>query len=244
MELAHLYLEVASIRAFKGEKKAYVEYLTPDQLKHVFSLPEMAVKLDRRNRFFMIFAYETGARLQELLDLQLSSIVRSDSGVRLRVYGKGRKIRYIPILEATLMHLDAYLAEFHKNSPANAFLFYTIHDKQQTQMKPGTVDYFLKQYGKRAHVADQTFPLNLHAHIFRHSVAMAMYKKGIPLSYIKDFLGHSSIETTTIYSYADDETIAEALEAVDHEPAVGKTVKTQKNWRTNEQLLIDYCGLG
>ena len=80
--------------------------------------------------------------------------------------------------------------------------------------------------------------------MFRHSIAMAMYKKGIPISYIRDFLGHSSIETTAIYSYADDETIFEALSAVDHAGIADNNVAKQKNWKGNEQDLIDYCGLG
>jgi site-specific recombinase XerD len=243
IELTSIYLEVSGIHAFRGEKKPCIEYLTPTQLKHVFSLPDVKTRLGRRNRFFMIFAYETGARLQELLDLRLSSIVRSDIGVRVRIHGKGNKTRHVPILESTAKHLDAFIAEFHKNSPVDAFLFYTIHNSQQTQMKPGAVDSFLKKYGEFAHKTDINFPKGLHAHMFRHSIAMAMYKKGIPISYIRDFLGHSSIETTTIYSYEDDETIIKALEAVDHEDTAGKTVTKQKNWKGNEQYLLDYCGL-
>ena len=243
MELTTIYLDVAGIHAFKGVKKPYVEYLTQEQLKLVFSLPDVTTRLGRRDRFFMIFAYETGARIQELLDLQLNCVIRSDAGVRVRIHGKGNKVRYVPLLGSTIKHLDAYLTGFHKDSTQDNFLFYTIHDKKKTQMKPGTVDYFLKKYGKLAHKADDIFPPDLHAHMFRHSVAMAMYKKGIPISYIRDFLGHSSIETTTIYSYSDDETITKALESVDHEETTGEPVTKQKNWKGNEQRLLEYCGL-
>jgi len=243
MELMPVYLDVASIHAFKGVKKPCVEYLTQEQLKLLFSLPNMTTKLGRRNRFFMILAYETGARMQELLNLQLACIVRSDTSVRVRIHGKGNKTRYVPLLGPTVKHLDSYLAEFHKGSPNDAFLFYTIHDAQKTQITPGTVDYFLKKFGKLAHEADATFPEGLHAHMFRHSIAMAMYKKGIPISYIKDFLGHSSIETTTVYSYSDEETITKALESIDHVGTSGKTVAKHKNWKGKEQYLLEYCGL-
>jgi len=199
MELMSVYLEVAGIHAFKGVKKTYAEYLTQEQLKLLFSLPDMTARIGRRNRFFMILAYETGTRIQEMLDLQLNCIVRSDSSIRLRICGKGNKVRYVPLLGATVRHLDAYLAEFHKDSQSDAFLFYTMHNRKKTQMKPGTADYFLKKYGKLAHKTDSDFPEDLHAHMFRHSIAMTMYKSGIPLSYIRDFLGHISVETTTIY---------------------------------------------
>jgi site-specific recombinase XerD len=243
MELTTVYLGVAGIHAFKSVKKPYVEYLTKEHLKLVFSLPDVTTRLGRRDRFFMIFAYETGARMQELLDLQLCCIIRSDISVRVRIHGKGNKVRYVPILASTVKHLDSYLAGFHKDSSQDEFLFYTIHNKQKTQMMAGTVDYFLKKYGKLAHEVDDTFPADLHAHMFRHSIAMAMYKKGIPISYIRDFLGHSSIETTTIYSYSDDETITKVLESVDHIGAVDKQASKQKNWKGNEQYLLKYCGL-
>jgi site-specific recombinase XerD len=241
--LTSIYLEVAAIHAFKGEKRPVVGYLTPAQLKHVFSLPDMATRLGRRNRFLMIFAYETGARLQELLDLRLSAVIRGDAGVRVRIHGKGGKIRHVPVFGDALKHLDAYISGFHKYSTADAFLFYTIHGGQKTQMQPGTVDYFLKKYGIAASLADQTFPRGLHCHMFRHSVAMAMYKQGIPISYIRDFLGHASVETTSIYSYSDDETILKALESVDHEEYTGAVAEKSKIWKGNEQQLIDFCGL-
>lgn len=243
MELMSVYLEVAGIHAFKGVKKTYAEYLTQEQLKLLFSMPDMTARIGRRDRFFMILAYETGARIQEMLDVQLNCIVRSDSSIRLRIWGKGNKVRYVPLLGATVRHLDAYLAEFHKDSPSDAFLFYTTHNRQKTQMKPGTADYFLKKYGKLAHKADDAFSENLHAHMLRHSIAMAMYKKGIPLSYIRDFLGHSSVETTTIYSYSDEETITKALECVDCDATIGASTARSKNWKGKEQYLLEYCGL-
>lgn len=243
IELMPIYLDIASIHSFKNGKQPCIEYLTQKQLKLLFSLPDMTTRLGRRDRFFMIFAYETGARIQELLDLRLNCIIRGDISVRVRIHGKGNKTRYVPLLGATVKHLDAYLERFHKGSPLNDLLFYTIHDAQKTQMKAGTVDYFLKKYGKLAHEADIAFPEGLHAHMFRHSIAMAMHKKGIPISYIRDFLGHSSIETTSVYSYSDEETITKALESVNFEGTIGTIVAKQKNWKGKEQYLLEFCGL-
>lgn len=243
MELMPVYLDVSSIHAFKANKMPCVEYLTQEQLKFLFSLPDIATKLGRRDCFFLIFTYETGARMQEVLDLQINHIIRSDISVRIRIHGKGNKTRYVPLLGSMVKHLDSYLAEFHRNSSGKDFLFYTIHDSQHTQMKPGTVDYFMKKYGKLAYKVNGAFPEGLHAHMLRHSIAMAMYKKGIPISYIRDFLGHSSIETTAVYSYSDEETITKALESIAHEETNGKVVQKQKNWKGKEQYLLEFCGL-
>jgi site-specific recombinase XerD len=241
--LMPIYLNVASIHAFKGTKKTCIEYLNPQQLKQLFAAPDITTKLGRRDRFFLIFTYETGARLQELLDIKLNCIICNDKIVKVRIYGKGSKIRYVPLMKSTVEHLEAYLSEFHKSSRGEDFLFYTIHDSKHTQMKPGTVDYFMKKYSNIAHTLDDHFPLGLHTHMLRHSIAMAMHNKGIPISYIKDFLGHSSLETTAIYSYANEETIAEALELVDHESYITDKNTHIKKWKNKEQYLMEYCSL-
>lgn len=242
-ELMALYLSVASIHEFRTQKKQRIEYLTPQQLKILFRTPDTELLKGRRDRFFLIFAYETGARLEELISLRLSDIVRTNDYVTVRIFGKGSKLRYVPLDSTTVAHLDAYLKDFHPHPSNDDYLFYTLHDGKHTQMKPGTVDYMMKKYGAKAHEIDNTITANLHCHMLRHSIAMAMMKKGIPISYIRDFLGHSSVETTTIYSHADDEMIAAALSAVEHERIGDSFEKPEKAWKGKEEYLLRYCGL-
>jgi len=238
-----VYLEASSIHTFKGTKTKIIDYLTPSQLKLLFGAPDISTRLGRRNRFFLILAYETGARMQELLNIKIGDIFNSGTNSKVRILGKGSKIRYVPLMNSTVKHLNAYLTEFHASSGNEDYLFYTVHDRKRTQMKPGTVDFFFKKYGDQLHRLDPDYPSNLHAHMLRHSIAMAMYKKGIPISYIKDFLGHSSLMTTSIYSYADEETIAKALESIDHEEFDDRSIRKEKKWKGKEAYLLEYCGL-
>lgn len=231
LELTPVYLEASSIHAFKGTKSKHIDYLTQSQLKLLFGAPDITTRLGRRNRFFLILAYETGARMQELLNMKIGDIFHSGTNVKVRILGKGSKIRYVPLMDSTVKHLNAYLAEFHDSSGNDDYLFFTIHDRHKTQMKSETVDYFFKKYGDQLHKLDSDYPANLHAHMLRHSIAMAMYKKGFPISYIKDFLGHNSLMTTSIYSYADEETIAKALELIDHEEFDGRSLRKEKKWK-------------
>lgn len=233
-----VHLEVSSIRKFKGEKNPCVEYLRPEQLKLLFAVPDVSTSLGRRNLFIMIFLYETGARIDEILNLMIGDITRNGKTAQLRILGKGKKIRHIPILEDTMIHLEAYLKEFHPVSGKDNLLFYTVHYGTHTKMSSGTVDCFLKKYAEQTAMTDRTFPRNLHAHMFRHSIAMAMYKRGVPLSYIKDFLGHMNFDTVAVYAYADGETISEALRKANHEqPSV------PKEWKSREKELLSFCGL-
>ena len=241
ISLSCFYLDASKIHKFKGEKNTTVEYLTPPQLKLLFSIPDVKLKIDRRNRFIMILLYESGARIEELANIRIGDLVNGET-MQLRLLGKGTKVRFIPLLDTTVAHLDAYLHEFHPKPINDDYLFYTVHNHGHTKMTTGTIDHFLKKYAETAVESDKLFPLNLHAHMLRHSVAMAMYKKGIPLSYIKDFLGHSDVSTTSVYAYSDSETILEALESVEHEPLKTDS-KPGKKWKGREAELIAYCGL-
>ena len=240
IELMPIYLNVSGIHVFKTHSAQQVEYLTPSQLKLLFQTPDTGTKKGRRDRFFLIFAYETGARMAELLNMKLSDIVRSSTLVTVRIVGKGSKLRHVPLEPTTVKHLNAYLKEFHKKSEQDDYLFFTVHDNKHTQMKAGTVHYMMKKHGAIAQQTNPLFPKNLHCHMLRHSIAMAMLKKGIPISYIRDFLGHSCIDTTMIYSHADMDMIAEALATVDHEEHVSN--KTS-GWKGQEEYLLRYSGL-
>lgn len=247
--LSGLYLKAKSIHRFKGKTDPKLEYLTPNQLETVFAAPDTKTRNGRRNQYFMIHAYETGGRVEELVGMTLGDIVRNGSGVQIRLHGKGNKTRYNPLPAEVIPHLDAYLAEFHPDGKNDDYLFYTIHDRQHTKMAPRTVNSFLSSYARQLHEIDPGFPENLHCHVFRHSIGMAMYKAGIPISYIKDFLGHSSLDSTAVYAHADSDAMAEALRSVDQEALPvkddeGNIVFTpEKKWKGKEEYLLHFCGL-
>lgn len=237
------YAEIASIHSFRETKTPAIAYLEPEQLRKLLLIPDATTLLGRRDQFLMILLFESGARKQEVLDLQLKDIIRNGDNVMVRLHGKSKKIRFVPLLGDTVLHLDRYIEEFHSDENKDDFLFYTIHDDKHTQMKPSTADHILKKYGMLANRVDSMIPTNLHAHMFRHSIAMTMYKKGIPISYIRDFLGHSSIETTSIYAHADVETLKNSLEQAALLSLPKNSGFEDKKWKINETLLLKLCGL-
>ena len=242
-ELTPTYLSAKTIHAFTEVQKTKVEYLTQKQMELLLSLPDVGLASGRRNRFFMIFTYETGARLREVLSVTLDDIDRSGEFIQVRIMGKGSRVRTVPLMPEVAAHLNSYLREFHPDAQPGSFLFYTVHDGQRKRMKPATVDAFLKKYARIAVSIDPAFPQNLHCHMLRHSIAMAMYKKGVPISYIRDFLGHSHVSSTSIYAYADGETIANALESVGSKAVPKNARPPEKKWRGSEEELISFCGL-
>lgn len=200
IELYKYYTKIKTIHNFKGTKKNKVEYLTSQQLKLLFEAPDIGLNKGRRDRFLMILMYETGMRLNEIVSLKLENIVLNGEDVEIKIFGKGSKYRTVPLLKPAIKHLNAYLKEFHPLNNQSDYLFYVNHSGRRDKLSPGTVDAFLKKYAHKINEENDDFPINLHAHMLRHSVAMSMYKNGIPISYVKDFLGHSDISTTSIYA--------------------------------------------
>jgi integrase/recombinase XerD len=70
-----------------------------------------------------------------------------------------------------------------------------------------------------------------------------MYGKGIPLSYIRDFLGHASIESSSVYAYANSEMISKALERSARPVTAILKSSSRKEWKEDEKTLAALCGL-
>jgi integrase/recombinase XerD len=221
-----------------------VEYMSETALKTVFEQADIAKRNGFRDRFFMILIYDTGARVQEILDLKLKDFHLESSTPFVYLTGKGDKTRTVPLLDKTVEHLKEYLKRFHpKETHGNdMYLFYTVIKGQTWKMSVENVASFLRRYGNSAVQVCPEVPLQLHAHMFRHSRAMHLYQMGIPLSYIKDFLGHAHINTTTIYASADITMMREALEKACHE-SQNKQDSSIPVWQGDEDMILKLCGL-
>lgn len=242
VELAGLYLSVSSIRPFKGASSPGIKHLEPVQLREPLSEPDVSTRIGRRDRFLMILAYESGTRMQELLDLTCGRVGECGGYVTPGVHGKGGKARIVPLASQAVEHLDAHVAEFHPGPDPEGWLLFTVHGGKRTKMSPGTVDHLPRKYAASTRARDPSFPEGLHAHTLRHSIATAMYRAGSPIPYIQDFLGHADPSTTMVYAHADGGAIASAVEAASRQVATPVT-PAEKRWKGREQYLLELCGL-
>jgi len=235
------YVKVKNVPVKKSGKQP-LKYMSEEAIAAVFRQPKIFKRNGRRDRFFMILMYDTGARMQELLDLKLGDFNLNSSNPYIYLTGKGEKTRQIPLMNKTVEHLKVYLNEFHPNNNRKpvAYLFYTVIKGNTGPMSPENVASFIRRYGKSAKKECSDVPDNLHAHIYRHSRAMALYKSGVPLSYIKEFLGHSHINTTSIYAIADMAMMRNALEKTTY----NDTAKpVESNWEGDDEMILRLCGL-
>jgi integrase/recombinase XerD len=241
--LMAIYMDVQKVRSQRVVRNR-VEYLSETALKTLLEQPDATSRCGMRDRFFMILLYDTGARIQEILDLKLGDIHLNDQTPCIYLTGKGNKTRAVPLMDKTITHLHAYLKTFHPDGDLkkDSYLFYTQIKGQKGRMSADNVSCFLKRYAASAHQLCSEVPLRMHAHLFRHTRAMHLYQAGIPLSYIKDFLGHVSINTTDIYASTDTSMMKAALEKIIYDNGEHGT-KEEPIWQDNEELILTLCGL-
>jgi integrase/recombinase XerD len=241
--LMAIYLDIQKVSSQRVVRRR-VDYMSETALKTVLEQPDPDTRCGMRDQFFMILLYDTGARIQEILDLKLKDIHLNDQTPCIYLTGKGNKTRAVPLMDKTIAHFHEYVRIFHaEGSLKNGeLLFYTLIKGLKGKMSDDNVSCFLKRYAESARKVCPEVPIRMHAHLFRHTRAMHLYQAGIPLSYIKDFLGHVSVNTTDIYASTDTSMMKAALEKIDRRDGeqVSKEVPI---WQDNEELILKLCGL-
>lgn len=124
--LMAVYLDIKQIPAGKEPRKK-ASYLTKPALKAVMAQPDPKRPKGMRNRFIMIMLYDTGARIQELLDITVKDLNLEIETPCVYLHGKGNKVRCIPLMNKTIAHLNEYLKQFHPAATrdVNQYLFHT-----------------------------------------------------------------------------------------------------------------------
>jgi len=237
--------ELRKIDLKKTHTPAAVTFFSEDALKAILKEPDATTKKGIRDMFYMILLYDSGARNGELLSLRLRDVDLSPGRARIQVSGKGNKTRLIPIMDKTAEHCRKYLSLFHPHTPdPNAFLFYTVRQGDRQQMSDDNVARFMKKYGFAARQKCGEVPENVHPHLFRHTRAMHLYRKGMPLVLVAQWLGHAHLETTLVYANADTEMKRTAInKATDESNPLQDELFSDARWRDDAELIRAFYGL-
>ena len=204
-----------------------MEYMTVDVLKILLKQPNISTINGRRDLTLLATLYDTGARVSELINLKVRDIKFDD----FKLFGKGSKIRVVPIIRNTAELLRRYIEEHNLTTKYDNYLFVSNLKKPLTE--PG-VKYIIEKYRSLATKESSLIPQNIHPHMFRHSKAMHLLESGVNYVYIRDFLGHSDIKTTEIYAKISVEQKKKALSNVYQENI---PISEQTSWNKDSDLL-------
>ncbi|MEI7849486.1 MAG: tyrosine-type recombinase/integrase [Chloroflexota bacterium] len=206
-------LEASKVKEKPTVKNRVPEFMSEAAVKAILNQPDPNTKNGLRDQFFMVLLYDTGSRINELLNLRIKDI-RIDKTATVTVFGKGSKLRTVPIMPKTASHFQNYIRAFHSDESerSDSLLFFTLRHGQKFPMSDDNVRVFMKKYAAAAQRGCSDVPDNVYPHLWRHSRAMHLYIHGMDLTLVSQWLGHANLKTTLIYASADTEHKRKAIE--------------------------------
>lgn len=214
---------------FKRHAKPLVQHLEEDELKAILQMPDTTKIWGRRDLALLCLLYDTGARVQEIIDLTIGDIRLEAPATELT--GKGRKRRTVPLMSQTTQLLKNYLEEQKLAEKERSYPVF--FNKQRKKLTRKGVAYILKKYIKQAAEVTSMPAFNITPHVFRHTRAMHLLNADVNMFYIWDILGHVDISTTEIYARVDAEKKRAILERI----SIGSDSNTLSSWHEDRSLM-------
>ena len=219
--------EIARIPVKKMNRPAMC-YLDAEEITAILQQPDRSNPEGQRDHALLAFLYNTGARIQEALNV-CPEAIRFESPAQVELFGKGRKTRVCPLWPETVDLLRALLRRQPRGDGQPIFV-----NCYGQPLSAAGARFKLKQHVQAA--AQQIPSLarkRVGPHTFRHSVGVQLVAAGVDVTVIRNWLGHARLETTNLYARANLETKRKALEQVD--PAT-KPSKPPR-WKQDPELL-------
>ena len=193
-------IEINNVSIMFEKKLPHV--LSPNEIDKLIDFYNHDLFISSRNKTIIDFMYSTGCRVSELINVEESDIDIEEAFVRLE--GKGSKQRIVPLGSKVLINLESYLPLRNKDRKSkNNKLFIS---KSYKNLDRTAVFRIIKSTGVKAGIHKELYP-----HILRHSAATHMLEGGCDLRTVQEFLGHSSVSTTQIYTKVTKAFLEEAF---------------------------------
>jgi len=224
--------DILSIRSKKSASPE-MAYFTVEGLKHLLKQPDIQTKHGRRDLALLGLLYDSGARVQELINLTPADL-RFEETTTVKFIGKGNKVRIVPLSSPQVQNLKRYMME-HNLFDAQNKVHPLFSNPQNSHLSRVAILNMVKKYADMARQsAPDLIPDKIGCHTFRHSKAMHLLEAEINLVWIRDFLGHVSTTTTEVYVRASSKMKTQALKKLN--PSIVVNEKT--SWQKNGQLLL------
>lgn len=178
--------------------KILPDTLSEKEVAELLAAPNMRKPLGIRDRAILELFYASGLRVSELSGLQIPSLHMDDGYIR--VIGKGRKERVIPIARESSDILELYLEDIRPRLCDNPHVQNVFVARNGTEICRQRLWQIIKKYTKEAGIMKNVTP-----HTLRHSFASHLLQNGAPLRVIQEMLGHADIATTQVYTHVNPE---------------------------------------
>lgn len=233
IEMMEEWQKILTIKAMKTVSRQ-LNYLSIEAVKLLLEQPDTSIWNGRRHLAILSLMYDTGARVQEIADLTVESVRIASEPYTISLYGKGRKARIVPLVREQVTILRSYMDENKLNDSNKASSPLFFNNRHEHLTREG-ISYILSIYVNMARrLSPELIPEKISCHSLRHSKAMHLLQAGVNLVYIRDILGHVSIQTTDIYARADLKAKREVLEKAYTD--LNPTNTSEREWERNKDL--------
>lgn len=184
-----------------------INYLSISEIQAILNVPDIRTRSGIRDRAMLHLCFVAGLRVSELVGLPLSAVMLQPTPT-IRVMGKGRKERCLPLWKQTAADLRSWLAVRGEVPVPELF----INARGEPMTRKGFT-YLLDKYAQLA--MENCLSLkgkNISPHVLRHSCAMMLYQATGDLRKVSLWLGHAQMQTTEVYLRADP---TEKIDAID-----------------------------
>lgn len=196
-----------------------MSFFSPEGLHLLLSQPDTKTRGGRRDHALLVLLYDSAARVQELVDLRVRDL-RLEDPPTVTLHGKGGKTRIVPITSKAAVTMERYLDERGWLGTSAALDLPVFTNSRKSKLSRAGVSHILaKHVGTMSRTEHRHVPASVSPHSLRHSKAVHLLRSGVPLIYIRDFLGHVSVTTTEMYAKVDSEEKRKALEGAYEVPS-------------------------
>lgn len=217
---------VTAIPSKKAEQKL-LSYLEPAEMEAILETVQCDSGNGRRDRAILLVLFNTACRASELAGLTIDDVVL-ERPRHVRVLGKGRRWRTVPLWERTVTAIRATLQDRRDNNPT---LFLGQRGNPITRYG---VRYVVRKYAfKAAENHPALLKKRLSPHTVRHTTAVALLRATGDIDAVSKVLGHANLNTTRIYTAKDYSRIADSLNKI----APTLLPKDAPTWKPSEDLL-------
>ena len=181
------------------QEKYLPESMSEAEVDKLLNSPDVANKIENRDKAMIEMLYATGMRISELVNLKITDVDMKRCVVK--VFGKGSKERLVPFGETALDSLRSYLNEREQSSSKEIFL--SNRGKKMTRV---AFWQRVKVYLIRENLKNSISP-----HTLRHAFATHLLNRGADLRSVQLLLGHSDLSTTQIYTHIAKQRLSDVL---------------------------------
>ncbi len=216
---------------FKRARPRPIAYLEYEEIAAVLASVDRSTRAGRRDYTLLAAMFNTGARVQEILDLRAGDL-QLTKPYQVRLVGKGRKVRWCPLWSQTAQLVRAWCLERQLDLRSDAPVF--VNQRGLPLTRYGVRFILAKHVRHAAQNQPSLMTKRLHPHSLRHSTAVHLLKSGVDLTTIAHWLGHASVNTTNRYVTIDLDLKRKALARA---APLGRSRSSRAPWRHDASVL-------